>query len=65
MKASEAKRLLKRGKTCYCGRQATKYTGGVYSCAECLVKDRAIYGTSRIRGSCGFEQVIEPYRVAL
>lgn len=65
MKAKYYQELLKRGKTCYCGQRATRYSCGVWSCAGCLQKDRAIYGTSRIRGSCGYEQVVEPYRVAL
>ena len=65
MKTVYYQKLLKRGKTCPCGEKAVRFSCGVWSCAPCLEKDRAIWATEKSRGTCGFAGGLEPYRLAL
>ena len=55
-------RYVREGKLCPCGEQAVRYFCGTFSCQGCIDKDRAIYATERIRGTCGFPGAGETYR---
>lgn len=54
-------KYLQQSKLCPCGGRAVRYSCGVWSCQPCIDKDRAIYATARIRGSCGFPGAPDPY----
>lgn len=54
MKTLEMQRLVKVGQWCLCGNRAVTYRNACWTCEECIRKDRAIYGTDRIRSTCGF-----------
>lgn len=40
-------------KVCPCGLPAVRFTTGTWTCARCLSWDGTIYGTARIRSTCG------------
>ena len=54
MRRKEQDAGLKQGKKCLCDNQAVKFEKGCWTCQPCLDKDRAIWGTDRIRSTCGF-----------
>ena len=54
MKTVEMNRLVALGRWCLCGSRAVTYRNACWTCAGCIRKDRAIYGTDRIRSTCGF-----------
>lgn len=56
---------LKQGRLCPCGQRAVRHTNAGWTCAECIVKDNAINGSDRIRGTCGFPGPPQPYSVRL
>lgn len=65
MKPAEAKRKLAEGRTCPCGKRATRMaSGNTFSCNDCDEKDAAIYGTDRIRSTCG-RPGVEAFRCVL
>ena len=39
---------------CPCGRRAVRHMTGGWTCQPCMDKDTAIYGTEKIRSTCGF-----------
>lgn len=66
MKAKEydqLQRQLRQGKLCPCGQRAVRHTNAGWTCAGCIAKDRAIFATDRIRGTCGFPGALDYYRV--
>lgn len=38
---------------CPCGQKAVRFASGTFTCARCLELDGTIYGTDRIRATCG------------
>ncbi len=68
MNAREYRKIrqhLKAGRLCPCGARAVDYTDGTWTCAMCIEKDRAIYASERIRGTCGFAGALDFYRLAI
>lgn len=65
MKPAEAKRKLAEGRTCPCGKRATRMANGnTFSCADCDRILAAIHGTDRIRSTCG-RPGVEAFRCVL
>ena len=54
MRTLEMQRLVELGQWCLCGSRAVTYRNACWTCQPCIDKDRAIYGTDRIRSTCGF-----------
>lgn len=52
-----------KGRRCDCGQPAVRFTNSVPTCQGCIDKDKAIYATERVRGTCGFPGPPEPFRV--
>jgi len=53
---------LKTGKRCLCGDRAVDFKNGGWTCQQCIDRDRAVYGTDRIRSTCGFAGALDCFR---